>query len=121
MQNEGVALAYAPLIITAIPTMLVLKGWQVIDDMGSEKIYPPAGLTEEQVLEQVDLLPGGEAKTQVHIFGESYNKRRWIMKKGDAIVFVEFEDGITVGYEGRPNEPADDSIDFWTPKQETAE
>ncbi len=96
-ENVGAGILYAPLIIASIPIYGLSQGWRAIGDAGSEKVYPPAGLTQKQISEQIALLPGGKPSRDISL-NPTERSERWIVRKGNAIVYVQFKDGITVEY-----------------------
>jgi hypothetical protein len=96
-ENVGAGILYAPLIIASIPVYGLSQGWRAIGDAGAERVYPPAGLTKKQISEQIDLLPGGKQSNDISL-NPTEHSERWIVRKGSAIVYVQFKDGITVEY-----------------------
>jgi hypothetical protein len=96
-ENAGAAILYAPLIIASIPVYGLSQGWRAIADAGSEKVYPPAGLTKNQIAEQIKLLPSGKPSNDI-LLNPAEDSERWIVRKGNIIIYAQFKHGITTEY-----------------------
>lgn len=96
-QDVGAAVCYAPLAVTALPVYALAQGWMALRDVGADRIYPPPGLTQAQVQEQIDRLPGHTPNKNVYL-NPTAHIERWVVRKGRAIVYAKFQGGVTVAY-----------------------
>jgi hypothetical protein len=97
-EDVGAAVVYAPLVVPALPVYALAKGWQALRDTGTDRIYPPVGLTRAEVEEQIERLPGTKPKKEIAL-DPARHIERWVVRKGRAIVYARFQDGVTIDYE----------------------
>lgn len=97
-EEIGAAIAYSPLIVTGLPVYALAQGWRALRDTGADRIYPPTGLTQAQVENQIERLPGDKPKKEIN-FNSSQHTESWVVRKGRAIVYARFQNGLTIEYE----------------------
>ncbi len=92
------AIIYSPLIVAGLPGYALAKGWRALRDTGADRIYPPVGLTQAQVEDQIEKLPGETPKKEIAL-DPAQDTESWVVRKGRAIVYVKFQDGFTIEYD----------------------
>jgi hypothetical protein len=96
-EDVSAAVIYAPLVVPALPVYALAQGWQAVRDTGADRIYPPVGLTRAEVEEQIERLPGTSSKKEIFL-DPAHHTERWVVRKGRAIVYARFQDGVTIAY-----------------------